>query len=156
MSVYSRCVFLVCWSATIAWAQRTVPSDRDSLLSGDGMGLAAFAELNGYPGPKHVLVLKEQLGLTREQVNNTEQLLSNVLVSAKFKGQEIVDAEEEVNKMFEAGNVSEKILRGRVERIGRLRGELRFIHLQAHLKMKQILSSNQVERYMELRGHEAK
>lgn len=37
------------------------------LRAGEGMGLALAAELNGYPGPRHVLDLANQLGLTDEQ-----------------------------------------------------------------------------------------
>jgi hypothetical protein len=44
-------------------------SDEDiaALLKGDGMGFAKAAELNGYPGPKHVLDLAEKLKLTDAQ-----------------------------------------------------------------------------------------
>ena len=35
------------------------------LKAGRGMGLALPAELNGYPGPAHVLELADQLGLFR-------------------------------------------------------------------------------------------
>jgi hypothetical protein len=31
--------------------------DIAALLNGEGMGMAKAAELNGYPGPKHVLTL---------------------------------------------------------------------------------------------------
>src|SRR5256885_6759518 len=37
------------------------------LRAGRGMGLALAAELNGYPGPLHVLELGEQLMLSAEQ-----------------------------------------------------------------------------------------
>jgi hypothetical protein len=37
------------------------------LSSGRGMGLALAAELNGYPGPSHVLELADKLDLTTEQ-----------------------------------------------------------------------------------------
>ena len=39
----------------------------DDLLAGRGMGRALAAELNGYPGPKHVLELAEELDLSSEQ-----------------------------------------------------------------------------------------
>ncbi len=35
-------------------------------IDGKGMGFAKAAELNGYPGPKHVLELAEQLALLSE------------------------------------------------------------------------------------------
>ena len=34
------------------------------LKAGRGMGLALAAELNGYPGPAHVLEVADQLGLS--------------------------------------------------------------------------------------------
>ena len=34
------------------------------LKAGRGMGLALAAELNGYPGPSHLIELPDQLGLT--------------------------------------------------------------------------------------------
>jgi hypothetical protein len=37
-----------------------------SLLKGDGMGFAKAAELNGYPGPAHVLSVAKELNLTDE------------------------------------------------------------------------------------------
>ena len=37
------------------------------LKAGRGMGLALAAELNGYPGPLHVLELADKLDLSAEQ-----------------------------------------------------------------------------------------
>ena len=44
-------------------------SDEDiaALSNGEGRGMAKAAELNGYPGPKHVLTLAPQLRLTEDQ-----------------------------------------------------------------------------------------
>ena len=43
------------------------PQEISDYLSGKGMGLAKAAELNGYPGPAHVLELAAQLDLTPVQ-----------------------------------------------------------------------------------------
>jgi len=48
------------------------PQEISDYLSGKGMGLAKAAELNGYPGPAHVLELAAQLELTSEQKTKTE------------------------------------------------------------------------------------
>jgi hypothetical protein len=40
------------------------------LKAGRGMGLALAAELNGYPGPSHLVELSDQLGLTAEQLSS--------------------------------------------------------------------------------------
>ena len=139
-----------------AFTQQTIPPDREALLKGLGMGLAEIAEINNYPGPKHTLDLRNELALTRDQAKKTDALDKVVASAALAKGEEIVLAEEELSKLFEAGTISEKVLRSKLEEIGKLRADLRFIHLQAHVRMKQILTLDQVKRYAELRGHEAK
>jgi len=147
--------FLTFFSVSVSdsGSYANVPTDRQSLLNAEGMGLASYAEMNGYPGPKHVIELKEQLGLTTDQLKKTEGLVKGVELSGKLTGQEIVREEEELYKLFEGATANDRTVRAGVERIGKLRGELRFIHLQAHVKMKQILSGNQIQRYNELRGH---
>ena len=42
-------------------------TETNNLLNGAGMGYAKAAELNGYPGPMHVLELARPLGLTDAQ-----------------------------------------------------------------------------------------
>ena len=44
----------------------------DAYLNGKGMGYAKAAELNQYPGPRHVLDMAEQLDLTEEQSKKTQ------------------------------------------------------------------------------------
>ena len=140
----------------VAFGQQNVPPDKDELLKGMGMGLAEIAEVNNYPGPKHTLDLRNELGLTRDQVKKTEALEKVVASAALAKGGEVVQAEEELAKLFETGSINEKLLRSKLEEIAKLRADLRFIHLQAHVRMKQILTPDQIKRYGELRGHEAK
>jgi Spy/CpxP family protein refolding chaperone len=137
-------------------AQGKIPSDRDGLLKGEGMGLASVAERNGFPGPKHVLELKEQLRLTPEQVEAAEILVEIVAVEAKALGKEIVGKEEELNAMFTSGSVHEEVLQAKLKEIGRLRADLRRVHLQAHLRMKESLTPLQREHYSKLRGYEIK
>lgn len=48
------------------------------LEAGRGMGLALAAELNGYPGPLHVLELAKALDLTDEQMSRTRKLLERM------------------------------------------------------------------------------
>ena len=44
------------------------PEDIAELRRGGGWGLARTAELNGMPGPVHLLELKDEIALTPEQV----------------------------------------------------------------------------------------
>ncbi|MBI5464331.1 MAG: hypothetical protein HY966_05190 [Ignavibacteriales bacterium] len=149
-------VFLIVGVVASATAQVVVPHDKDALLNGEGMGQAEYAERNGFPGPKHALKWKDELGISNDQMQKIEALANGVEVSSKFRGEDIVKAEIDLNAMFEAGTATEKNVRVKVQDIARLRGELQFIHLQAHLKMKQILSANQMTRYKELQAGEAK
>jgi hypothetical protein len=43
------------------------PEDVAALLNAEGMGMAKAVELNGYPGPVHVLTLAKELKLTTAQ-----------------------------------------------------------------------------------------
>ena len=99
-------------------AQNNFPADKDQLLKGDAAGQTLIAEQHGYPPAQKILSFKDQLGLTKDQVKKINEMLTNLPVSATIKGQEIVEAEEEVNKLFESGSINEKILRAKLERIG--------------------------------------
>jgi len=142
--------------AEIVNAQVTIPPDKDQLLNGDGTGQTLVAEKNGFPAPQKIISFKDQLGLTKDQLKKINETLTNQPVSATVKGQEIVEAEEELNNLFELGTINEKTLRDKLERIGKMRADLRFVHLQIYLKEKQILSVNQWERLKELQASEVK
>src|SRR3974377_1723295 len=47
----------------------------EDLRAGRGMGLALAAELNGYPGPAHVLELADKLELTSDQRSDGQKWL---------------------------------------------------------------------------------
>jgi hypothetical protein len=60
------------------------------LKSGRGMGLALVAELNGYPGPSHVLDLADELQLTHEQRTRTEELFDAMKAETIPIGEQII------------------------------------------------------------------
>ena len=64
----------------------------ESLRSGQGMGFAKLAELNHYPGPKHVLELADDLELTPFQVAETEALFEEMRINAVALGEELLEA----------------------------------------------------------------
>lgn len=123
----------------------------NQLLAGDGMGLAKAAELNDYPGPKHVLELKAALGVTPEQERQIEAIRQQMLSRARALGHEIVSAERALDAAFKAGTITETGLAERVGAIARLQGDLRTAHLRAHLATKPLLSAEQVRKYYEHR-----
>ena len=121
------------------------------LLEGEGMGLARAAELNGYPGPKHVLELKGPLELSKGQEARVETIRQQMLEAARPLGRSIVEAERALDEAFRTGRMTEEDLSQRVAAIAHLQAQLRHAHLRAHLQTTALLSRAQVARYDELR-----
>jgi hypothetical protein len=124
-----------------------------ALLSGQGMGLAKAAELNHYPGPQHVLDLAEQLQLSAAQRAETQQIYDRMHQEAVHLGTLIVDKEKELDHLFAMQPVHADTLRNLTKQIAQLHGDLRLVHLQAHVEMKQVLSGEQIDEYDALRGY---
>ena len=121
------------------------------LLNGEGMGLARPAELNGYPGPRHVLELKAELALTADQEKRVDAIRQQMLERAIALGKQIVHAETELDAAFTDGTLSERELENRTQAIARLQSDLRLAHLRAHLQTKPVLSGEQLKKYYEKR-----
>ncbi len=130
-------------------------AEMEGLLEGAGLGMALTAELNGVPGPLHVLELATELELTPEQRDATERLFDRMNARAREIGQEVLDSEAELERRFRHQHMDPETLAELGRRIGVLRGDLRVTHLQAHLDMLPILTPDQVEQYLDLRGYDA-
>jgi hypothetical protein len=130
-------------------------SDDDvaALLKGDGMGFAKAAELNGYPGPKHVLDLGERLSLTTEQHRQIQAIFDKMSAAAKPLGAELVDRERTLDQLFQKGEITPDRLAAETAAIGDLQGRLRDVHLSAHLETRALLTSTQIALYEQLRGY---
>jgi Spy/CpxP family protein refolding chaperone len=126
-----------------------------ALLSGQGTGLAKAAELNHYPGPRHVLDLGAQLPLSEAQRAETQKIYDHMHQEAVRLGALIVDKEKELDQLFAAQVAQSDALQGLTRQIAQLQGELRLVHLRAHVEMKRLLSPEQVEAYDALRGYTA-
>ncbi|MGH6912456.1 MAG: hypothetical protein ACREH3_01975 [Geminicoccales bacterium] len=127
----------------------------DDLLSGRGMGLALPAELNGYPGPRHVLDLAARLELSPEQRGRTKALFEEMRARAVVLGERIVAGEQALDRLFETGRASDVTIGDATLEIGRLQGELRALHLGYHLAMRDELTTDQIATYRRLRGYGA-
>jgi Spy/CpxP family protein refolding chaperone len=123
------------------------------LLDGEGLGFALAAELNGLPGPKHVLELAQALGLDPEQRREVEEIRERMTDRAQALGRSVVEAETHLDRMFAAGHATPSAVRELTLDIGRLRGELRAAHLVAHLETAEVLRPDQMEEYGRLRGY---
>lgn len=132
-------------------AAQTIPPDRETLEKSEGAGMAQYADVNGYPGPKHVLEMREELHLTDEQAKDIEAIFDEMSERSRAKGLAIIAEEQKLADLF----ISRKASQDRVEwlssLIGTLRGELRAIHLTAHLQAAQVLSRDQCLTYGKLR-----
>ena len=129
------------------------PAEFEQLRNGDGMGFARPAELNHFPGPKHVLELAAELGLTPEQQTRAQEIFAAMQQRARDLGEQIIEAERHLNVRFANGHVDEAALRGATASIAELYGRLRFAHLRAHLVVTSLLDASQVEAYDRLRGY---
>ena len=103
--------------------------------------MALPGELNGYPGPKHVLELATELGLSPLQHE------------AIVLGELIVAAERSLDASFADGSIDAASLSRAVEEIRLLQGQLRAVHLVAHLETKVLLTGEQNHQYTKLRGY---
>ncbi len=127
-----------------------------SLLAGEGMGLALSAELNGFPGPRHVLDMADQLELRAEQLGSTQALFERMNIESKMMGERLVGLEQQLDQAFSNRSINEETLRNLTREIGQQRAALRATHLAAHLRMIEILDEGQVRSYNMLRGYHGK
>jgi hypothetical protein len=128
-------------------------ADVDGLLAGKGLGYAKSAELNGYPGPAHVLELSDKLALSPKQVAETRALFGRMEASAKQHGAELVQSEKELEALFRSGQIQPATLAIAVEKVALHQAKVRNAHLVAHIEQKALLTSNQVTQYIALRGY---
>ncbi len=129
------------------------PQEVESLRSGQGMGFAKLAELNHYPGPKHVLELADDLELTPSQRVQTEKIFERMQDRAVALGEQLLEAEIDLGRQFEDGTIGPESLEDALLRIGEIRGQLRFVHMNAHLEQQRVLTAEQIVEYDEIRGY---
>ena len=124
------------------------------LKAGRGMGLALAAELNGYPGPMHVLELADRLGLTTEQRTRVQTLFTSMKAEAVPLGEKLLAQETELDRQFAQKLITPALLSSATAEIGQTQGALRHAHLKYHLATLDILTPEQTQRYAMLRGYQ--
>ena len=100
------------------------------LKAGRGMGLALPAELNGYPGPIHVLELADQLGLSTEQKARIKDLFDSMKAEAVPLGAKLLEQEAALDQQFANHSVTAESLKAATAEIGATQAELRDTHLK--------------------------
>lgn len=165
MRIFRVLILIACCSPTIAASQspyvgmesREIKSlsedDINQLRNGAGWGLALPAELNGMPGPAHVLELQSALNLSSAQINQIQALFDDMKKDAVLAGEQLITAERDLEAMFASGSVDELTLKSLLSAAERARTELRFIHLSQHYKTPAILTNEQIRLYSQLRGY---
>ncbi|PSO15945.1 periplasmic heavy metal sensor [Bradyrhizobium sp. MOS003] len=126
----------------------------DDLRAGRGMGLALAAELNGYPGPSHVLELGDRLDLTADQRVEVRRLFDAMKQETVPLGSKLVDQERALEDLFSSRAVTSESLKTSIAAIAATQGKLRESHLKYHLATAALLAPGQMQRYAELRGYQ--
>ena len=121
------------------------------IAEGRGAGLAFAADQNGYPGPIHVLEVKDRLSLTPVQEREMERLTTKMFAASRPKSAALLDAEARLRRLFADGIADEPRVRAAVAEVERARSEVRLVHLLTHLQTRQALSDEQRRRYHEMR-----
>jgi Spy/CpxP family protein refolding chaperone len=133
---------------------KTLSTDRqEGLRKGAGLGYALAAELNGYPGPMHVLELADQLGLDADQKSRVQRAFEKMRKEAITAGEALIAAEAHLDRLFVQKQVSYDRIDAQTAVAAGQEARLRAIHLKAHLEMAEILTPEQTESYNRLRGY---
>jgi len=117
---------------------------------GRGFGLAFAADQNGYPGPMHVLELKDRLKLTADQEAKAEALMHAMFSESKPKSARLLEAEAKLRGLFADRTADDAAVRAAVAEVERARSQVRLV-LLAHLKTRDLLTEDQRRIYHEAR-----
>ena len=129
------------------------PEEIADLTAGRGMGLALAAELNGCPGPRHVLDLAQELQLTAVQHSKTSALFETMQQETSALGAALIEAERALDRLFAEKRATSETVAAATERAGAIEAKLRAAHLRYHLAMFDVLTTDQVTAYNHLRGY---
>lgn len=123
------------------------------LTAGKGTGFALAAELNGYPGPSHILQLADKLDLSSDQRSQIKALFDSMKSDAQPLGLKLIDQEADLDTQFVNRSITPESLKASTAAIAVTQGSLRETHLKYHLSAAAILTPMQMHRYAELRGY---
>jgi Spy/CpxP family protein refolding chaperone len=132
-------------------AQSCATAFEKNIGEGRGFGLAFVADQQGYPGPLHVLELKDRLKLTPEQETRTQALLTAMFAESRPKSERLLEAERKLGRLFGEGTADEASIRAAAAEVERARSDVRLVHLMFHLKTREVLTDEQRRLYQEAR-----
>jgi hypothetical protein len=123
------------------------------LRAGRGMGLALAAELNGYPGPSHLVELADKIGLSEGQRNSATGMFEAMEVETIAIGERLIAQEAALDKLFADHAITPETLSAATSEIGTTQAQLRAAHLKYHLSTVAMLEPSQIRQYSALRGY---
>jgi Spy/CpxP family protein refolding chaperone len=132
-------------------AQMCATAFEKNVGEGRGFGMAFVADQQGYPGPLHVIELKDRLKLTPEQEAKAQALLAAMLAESRPKSERLLEAERKLGNLFGAGKADEASIRAAVAEVEGARSDVRLVHLMFHLKARDLLTDEQRRVYHEAR-----
>jgi hypothetical protein len=124
------------------------------LRAGRGMGLALAAELNGYPGPSHLLELADKLGLSDAQRNSARNMFEAMKSETIPIGEHLIAQEAALDRLFADHVITPEKLSTATAEIGATQAELRAAHLKYHLSTVAMLEPPQIQQYATMRGYD--
>lgn len=124
------------------------------LRAGRGMSLALAGELNGYPGPLHVIELADRLQLGDDQRSGARRLFDAMKEEASALGLVLIEQEAHLDRAFATRRISEQSLQQMTGHIAITQGRLRAVHLKYHLATADLLTEAQRRQYAILRGYQ--
>ena len=126
----------------------------ENVAEGRGFGMAFAADQNGYPGPLHVLELKDRLKLTSDQEARMHTMLADMFAESRPKSARLLESEAKLRRLFADGRAAEATVRAAVAEVEKARSEVRLVHLLFHLKARAVLTAEQRRLYHEARWGE--
>jgi len=158
--IYLAVSLLLCYAGAFAQsAEDSIPSPLKTMsykqykAYTDGVdinNLALVAELNHYPEPQKVLNLKKELGLTSLQITEVTNINTEIHRKMKEMGEMIIKNEKAIDDIFKSRKLTDGDVIFFVNRYGLYEGELRTAILLTYLKMNDILTTAQKEKYQKL------
>jgi len=124
----------------------------NALLKGDDIyGMALAAELNHYPLPDKVIKLKKEINLTPVQVTKITAIAKELQRKKLEMGLIIINNEKTIDSLFRINKFDNGSLIFYANRYGLYQGELRNAILQACLATRNLLTLQQVNKYVGLK-----
>ena len=102
----------------------------------------------------HVLELSDELGLTEQQIQKTQTVFEAMKSEAVALGAQYIAKERELDQGFTSGSMDASYLSALLSEIGNIHSQIRYVHLNAHIKQKSLLTQHQIHLYDQLRGYE--